>query len=437
MLPPHRILLVTFGSRGDVHPFLAVAAALRERGAEAIVAAPRMHEAAVRGASVRYVEAFRATDLSGLLGGERVLARRGGRMTIYGAIAEGVPAHVAELRALLRGERIDCVLTHPFALGTAWASEEEGVPWGTVALSPMAWYARTDPVPLVQRRPGRLRFIAGRAVDRMMRRSVRWVGSAMLNPLRRRCGLPAWRRCFERTIHGGRINLGLWSPRFRGPGGKDPADSQIVGFARWDEAQRGLEGSSGRGAEEATVPSGAAIRDRGGERPRLVVSLGSTAVHVGGPIFAAAVAAIERLGWSALVLAGSGAGAVGTRSGSIRVEPYAPLAECLVGADLFIHHGGIGSIAEALHAGVPSVAIPHAFDQHHNALHLVRLGLGAMLSRREVNADRLAALLRRIAEDRGFAERASEFARQIRREDGAAAAAEAALRLARQPRSPR
>src|SRR5262249_31774015 len=47
--------------------------------------------------------------------------------------------------------------------------------------------------------------------------------------------------------------------------------------------------------------------------------------------------------------------------------PYVPLAALLPRAAALVHHGGIGTTAEALRAGVPQVIVPLAYDQFDNA----------------------------------------------------------------------
>jgi rhamnosyltransferase subunit B len=44
-----------------------------------------------------------------------------------------------------------------------------------------------------------------------------------------------------------------------------------------------------------------------------------------------------------------------------------------------VHHGGIGSCAQALRAGLPQLLWPQAYDQHDNALRLQTLGVGLRL----------------------------------------------------------
>jgi rhamnosyltransferase subunit B len=58
---------------------------------------------------------------------------------------------------------------------------------------------------------------------------------------------------------------------------------------------------------------------------------------------------------------------------------FAPLEEILKSAKLIVHHGGIGTTAEAIRAGIPQIIIPDRFDQPDNAVRVARLGLGAAI----------------------------------------------------------
>jgi rhamnosyltransferase subunit B len=59
--------------------------------------------------------------------------------------------------------------------------------------------------------------------------------------------------------------------------------------------------------------------------------------------------------------------------------PYVALRTLLPRCAALVHHGGIGSTAEALRAGVPQVIVPLAYDQFDNAARVEALGAGAMV----------------------------------------------------------
>ncbi len=85
---------------------------------------------------------------------------------------------------------------------------------------------------------------------------------------------------------------------------------------------------------------------------------------------------------------------------------------------IIIHHGGAGTTAAALRAGVPSVVVPHAADQSFWGRRLASLGTGPDPVRvRNLSVEKLAAALKQ-AEKPGLQQRAREIGRLIRAEDG-------------------
>jgi UDP:flavonoid glycosyltransferase YjiC (YdhE family) len=101
---------------------------------------------------------------------------------------------------------------------------------------------------------------------------------------------------------------------------------------------------------------------------------------------------------------------------------YVDLAALLPHAGLLVHHGGIGTTAEALRAGVPQLILPDRFDQPDNALRTARLGAGVVvLGQRDREAAPLIAAARAIA-DPGIRDAALTASRRLASEDGVAGA---------------
>lgn len=68
---------------------------------------------------------------------------------------------------------------------------------------------------------------------------------------------------------------------------------------------------------------------------------------------------------------------------------FLPLPPLLERCRAFLHHGGIGTSAEALAAGLPQLVIPLAHDQFDNASRLVRLGAALCLPRHRLTPENL------------------------------------------------
>ncbi|RPJ50522.1 MAG: glycosyltransferase [Methanobacteriota archaeon] len=84
-----------------------------------------------------------------------------------------------------------------------------------------------------------------------------------------------------------------------------------------------------------------------------------------------------------------------------------------------VHHGGAGTTAEGLRAGVPTVVVPFAFDQPFWGARIRAFGLGPdPIPIRKLTADRLANAIRIAVTDAGMRERANSCGAAIRAEDG-------------------
>jgi UDP:flavonoid glycosyltransferase YjiC (YdhE family) len=78
-----------------------------------------------------------------------------------------------------------------------------------------------------------------------------------------------------------------------------------------------------------------------------------------------------------------------------------------------------------MRAGVPMLVMPYSHDQPDNAGRVCRLGIASTISRHRYTPTRAAAVLRKLLDDPACVERATEVGRQVRAEDGVAAASDA------------
>lgn len=80
-----------------------------------------------------------------------------------------------------------------------------------------------------------------------------------------------------------------------------------------------------------------------------------------------------------------------------------------------VHHGGAGTTTTAARAGAPQVVVPHVLDQFHWGARVARLGLGPPpLRRRGLCATALAQTLRATLDNELLAERAAELGARLR-----------------------
>jgi len=113
------------------------------------------------------------------------------------------------------------------------------------------------------------------------------------------------------------------------------------------------------------------------------------------------------------------------------VVDWLSYSQAMAAADLVLCHGGHGTVARALGAGVPVLCCPAVGDMAENAARAAWSGAGAMLPWRLTGAGALRATVRRMLGEASFSARAGEIAAWARRNDGAARGAKLVEGLAR------
>ena len=138
-----------------------------------------------------------------------------------------------------------------------------------------------------------------------------------------------------------------------------------------------------------------------GEAP--VVFTPGTGNRQAGRYFQAALQAVARLGRRAIFLTAHENQLPDSLPASVLWQPYVPLRKLLPECAALVHHGGIGTTAEALLSGIPQLVVPFAHDQFDNAARISSLGAGLTLPATRLSAARLTRRLRRLLSSRALA----------------------------------
>jgi rhamnosyltransferase subunit B len=131
-----------------------------------------------------------------------------------------------------------------------------------------------------------------------------------------------------------------------------------------------------------------------GEKP-LVFTPGTGNLHAA-DFFACALSAVHRLGRRAIFLTKERAQIPANLPASVLWQPYAPLSALLAHAAVLIHHGGIGTTAEALRCGTPQLVAPFAWDQFDNGARVTSLGVGMVIPATRLRPRKLARSLQHL-----------------------------------------
>ncbi|MFD9969033.1 macrolide family glycosyltransferase [Streptomyces sp. NPDC059017] len=162
------------------------------------------------------------------------------------------------------------------------------------------------------------------------------------------------------------------------------------GVGGFDRSYRFVGPSIGARPADSSFP---ADRLRG---PVLYASLGT--VFDAGPLLLRTFAtALAPLGGTVIVSTGqTDPAALGPLPGNVIARRFVPQPEVLARAALFVTHGGMNSVNEAMYAGVPMLVVPQGADQPTVARRVEELGAGLSIPTQDVTEDSVRALAGRL-----------------------------------------
>jgi rhamnosyltransferase subunit B len=409
------VLLPTLGSAGDLYPVLALGRALQARGHQAVVVANDHYQDLVAAMGL----GFRA------LGTEAAFRHLLDHPDMWHP-TRSFPLLVREAMAPLLRPLYDIIAAADasrtvvaascLTIGARLAQERLGIPLATVLLQPsmlrsayqapaLAGFRLPDWLPPAWKRG------YFRAVDRWI---IDPVTVPAIEPQRAALDLPPVRGHFGGWLLSPSRTIGLFPDWFATPQPDWPPQIRLAGFVRFDPADV---------APTPAIEAGLADMEAflaGGEAP-LVFTPGS-AMAQGRAFFAAAVEAASRLGRRAILLSRFREQLPERLPPGVRHFDYLPLGRLLPRAAALIHHGGIGTTAQALAAGIPQLVMPLAFDQFDNAWRLRQLGVALSLPVRRFRGPAVARALAGLLGSAEVAARSRELAGRMDNEASLAAA---------------
>lgn len=400
-----RIVVLTLGTYGDVAPYAGLGVRLREAGHEVSIAAIERFRDVVTGAGLEFRALPSADPAEVAAGPEGATAARAGARGMRATLrlaAEAMRRPVpAMIEAVAEADVVLASMTTSLLAGPI--AEARGVPCVFVPLQPTTPTREFAPLPFGGRDLGPwLNKASGKLVARF---AVGAMGG-LVRGLRSELGLPAEPSAGHRSedipvLHGISPSV-LPRPRDWRPG------VEIAGYW-WPPEAVGWEPSPELAAFLADGP------------PPVYVGFGSantpaarrTAEVVGDALRRTGGRAIVQRGWGDLKVDGADVLTVGE-------VPHAWLFPQVAAV---VHHGGAGTTAAALRAGVPNVPVSFTAngDQSFWGRRLVRLGAApAAFGVRRLRADRLAAAIDQAVTEPAYRRAAEDIAGRIADEDGVA-----------------
>lgn len=383
-MEPLQAIVIGLGSAGDVHPNIGLALALRERGHDVLFAAPAIFRSLADHVGLNFVgllseddfyAAIRDPDLWHPVRSFSVVVRRlilPGLRLIYDIIAKNFKP----------GRTV--VAASGLAFGARIAQEKLGVRLATVHLQPIMLRSSIRPAcfgfpDVVGHLPRSLRKFYFRAADRFF---IDRLLAEQTNAFRAELGLPPVRRLFDRWIHSPQLVIGLFPDWFAPPAPDWPANVALTGFPLWDE--RGVRSSSPELEEFLAAGD-----------PPLVFTAGSAMLHAK-QFFQVSAEVCSAAGRRGLLLTQFPEQLPVALPNGARHFDYVPFSMVLPRSAALIHHGGIGTTAQAIAAGLPQLIVPSSHDQPDNALRIRRLDIGDFILPRAYTAVRVSEKLNRL-----------------------------------------
>ena len=403
-----KIAIATEGSRGDVHPMLALGQALRRMGHTVVVCGPPdSHEDVAQfGFELRPV----GMNVRVFLEENAGLIRRSGIKTI-----RAFKNYVDETAVLQFSQLPDAVADADLVVGAGVqvaahsAAELHDIPYRYVIYCP-AFLPTPDHPPLFVRGQHYPQW-CDRALWGLYRRSIWPLIGHLVNGKRAGLGLPPVRDSFRHLVSDQPLVASDPELGEVAPGGDYPAVQ--VGYLHPEHTDE--------------VPSKVLDFVESGQRP-VYIGFGSMADPDPASTTRLVLAAVERAGCRALLSrgwAGFGDAALPDSVHLLDSVPHSKLFPHLQGA---VHHGGAGTTATTARAGIPQLVVPHLLDQFYWGEGVHRRGLGPPpVPRTRLDAENLAAGLRELCDNEWLSEQARGVGRSLAERDAPRLVAEALL----------
>jgi UDP:flavonoid glycosyltransferase YjiC (YdhE family) len=374
-----KYIFVPLGSHGDVNPITWLAQLMARRGHDVVVVAHAGMAHVPARSGLRTIAVGSVEDHDAIVGNPdlwhpdrafRLLA------TTFGARArEVIPAIRAEV---VPGNTV--LVAAAIAVGARIVAEADGVPLVTVQLQPSVFMSEDDR-PLMD---ARLKFMqrlprwAWKMVFSVVHRAIDRELAPQVNAVRAELGLREPVRGVMRDWWMSPQRVVALFPDWYAPRRRDwPPQTVLTRFPLYDGDQP-LDAAAEAFLSQGTAP--------------ILFTPGSANMW-GKAFFEAAAAACVQLKRRAMLVTPYADHIPPALPAGIRHFTSLPFSRVFARCAAVVHHGGVGTAAQGLAAGVPQLIMPMAHDQPDQAQRLQRLGVGDYLVPKKFLADAVASKL--------------------------------------------
>lgn len=397
------VVVAASGTGGDMYPFITLGRALQARGHQVLMLAPAFHAALAEAAGLPCQSFSTPAAFQSMLDDPALWDERRG----WGVIWNGLVPYLDAMRELVRqlpAAQQCVVLSHPLLVPMADLARSVRPDLRIVSayLAPANLCSSHDMlcagsltiprwVPLGWRR-ALWGMIHQHMIDPVM--------LPALNARRSQYGMVPAAHFFEHMFSAPDAAVTLFPQWYAAPQPDWPQPTECASFVLADVAPRA-----------ALAPQLEQFL-AAGEAPVLFTP--GTGHQHAAEYFKAALQALQRLGRRGLLVTPHAAQLPAQLPADVMWLAQAPFSALLPHVAAIVHHGGIGTTAEALRCATPQLIVPFAYDQFDNGLRVRQLGVGEVLLAKRLSARALQQRLQRVLTSADVARACQTHARQMK-----------------------
>lgn len=399
--PVKNILLTTYGSHGDLNPYMTMASLLKEAGHTVTIATVKLYQEKVESIGCKFIPLRPNIDEIGPEGdwAKKVNDSRHGAEFVARELI--IPYIEENYRTLMSAtEECDLIISHVLTFVSPIVAEKRGIPWLTVMLQPATILSVYDPpaFSFAVNLP-KLKFL-GPAFFKFLFKVFATFSYHWFKPvyeLRKKNGLPNPTANPMMKYYSPFGTLALFPASFAAHQKDWPVNTFQIGFPLYSDA-------------ESVISDKVSEFLKQGEAP-IVFTLGTAVVEMKSDFFHIAYEAVKQTKVRAIFL-------IGENSDHSTDEMSNDEQICISGYESYpllfpkcraiVHQCGIGTTSQALYSGKPQILIPFAHDQPDNAYRVSKLGCGVTVFAKKLSVEKLVKALNEIINNRMYQDNAAK-----------------------------
>ena len=384
------VVLLPFGSAGDVFPFLWLGRQLKAQGHRVTMIVACVFEEIARKAGLEVIPMGTQAEFDRFIADPRVWKLYQGTKLVFEFAAESTEPILKLIESLItKDQRPDLLMAACTVFGARLAREKHGIPLVTVHVQPAVMISAYE-IPVLL--PGM----------QHLHKLPLWLRKKLVrlpNPADR-FGAPAIRAAC--AAHGVTPPKSVWWDWGNSPDGvlvlfppwfAEPQPDWPANTLQWDFPLEDI-------AKERPLSDDVLLFLAAGEKP-IVFTPGSANIQAR-RFFEVALTVVTAMGRRAIFATRDLSQLPPNLPASVLAVEYAPFSALVPHAAAFVHHGGIGTLSQGFAAGVPQLIMAMAHDQPDNAYRLEKLGAGLSLTPRTFTPARVQSTLHRLLTDPYF-----------------------------------